>query len=63
MFDPLWDIPESDEEAKTALTFQRDDLTGKNLVGIYECRRAQGATVHEAYETALLAHIGAAQST
>jgi hypothetical protein len=59
MFNPHLDIPSTDEEVKVALRYRRDDLTGRNLVGIFECRRTLGDDLLLAYERALLAHLDA----
>jgi hypothetical protein len=60
MFNPLTQIPTTDEEAESALSYGRDELTGKSLVGIFQVRRAQSDSLLEAYEAALVAHAEAA---
>ena len=57
MFDPMTDVPETDEQVEIALQYGRDPIVGSSLVGIYQCRRAQGASVLEAYKAVLLIHI------
>jgi len=60
MFDPMLDVPETDEEAEVALRYGKRELTGKNLVGIFQCRRAMGEDLLTAYEAALRALVGEA---
>lgn len=56
MFDPMTDVPASDEQVHIAL--QRDDeLLTKNLRGLYRCFRAEGETVREAYRMTLEVHV------
>lgn len=57
-FDPLADIPATDAQAEIALRHGRDRLTGSCMVGLFQCRRTQGATLLDAYESALLASLG-----
>lgn len=59
VFNPLRDIPATDDEVKTALAYGKSELTSTSLIGIYECRRALGESLLQAYETALRAHIEA----
>ena len=57
-FDPLTDVPTTDEEAIVAL--QRDvGLLTDVLQGLYGCFRAKGETVLEAFRLALEAHVAA----
>ena len=62
-FDAMTDIPTTDAQAETALLYGKSELTGKCLVGIFQCRRAKGEDLLAAYETALLASLGAATAT
>ena len=62
-FDPMADIPTTDDQAETALLYGRSELTGKCLVGIFQCRRAKGEDLLAAYETALLASLGVTTAT
>ena len=62
-FDAMADIPTTDDQAETALLYGRSELTGKCLVGIFQCRRAEGEDLLAAYETALLASLGVATVT
>lgn len=57
MSDVDWfaDVPATDDECREALRFQRDDLTGRNLVGIFNVRRRMGDSMLQAYEMALRA--------
>jgi len=56
MFDPMCDIPETDEEARIAL--QRDDeIVTKSLVSLYELDRLEGKTVLEAFRATLETHV------
>jgi len=57
MFDPMRDIPTTDDEARLALRFERTDLTADNLVGIFESLRSQGDEILKAYKYALLIHV------
>lgn len=57
-FDPMRDVPKTDEQAETALV-RDDDLLTRSLRGIYRTHRAQGKSVVEAFEAALLAHVAA----
>ena len=59
MFNPDFDVPETDEQAEIAIRHGKDDLIGRNLIGIYRCRRGLGDSLLKAYETALRAHIEA----
>ena len=59
-FDAMTDIPTTDDQAETALLYGRKELTGKCLVGIFQCRRAEDEDLLTAYETALLASLGVA---
>lgn len=49
MFDPMTDIPETDEQAEQALRHGRDPSIGNSLAGIYRCQRAMGSSLLEAY--------------
>jgi hypothetical protein len=60
-FDPMRNVPITDNEAETALRYGKDELFGSSLVGIFQCRRAMGQTLLEAYEAALMAAIGETQ--
>ena len=62
-FDAMADIPTTDDQAETALLYGKSELTGKCLVGIFQCRRAEGEGLLAAYETALLASLGVATAT
>lgn len=57
-FNPMLDVPTTDDEARIALRYKKSDLVARNLVGIFECQRALGETLIEAYMAALLAHVG-----
>lgn len=55
-FNPMYDVPTTDEQAKFAL--QRDDeITTQNLVGIYQTYRAEGKSVREAFKLTLEDHV------
>lgn len=56
-------IPTTDDEAKEALRLERDELTGKNLVAIFELKRNAGMPLLDAYQYALIAHLQAAGYT
>lgn len=62
MFDPRYDAPETDKQAKEALTYDSDILTTA-LRGIYQVYRAKGETVIEAFRLALLDHVAAAEKS
>lgn len=57
-FDPMTEEPQTDEQAKEALRYGKSELMAVSMVGIYQCRRAQGDSILDAYEAALLAAIG-----
>lgn len=61
-FDPMHDVPETDEQAEIAL-LRDDDILTNALRGLYRCYRAQGETVLKAFELALLAHVAAAEES
>jgi len=61
MFNPMTDVPENDEQVKIAFSGYTP-IIGNCLFGIYQCRRAQGVSVLEAYEEALRAHIAAIEN-
>lgn len=52
-FDPMSDIPQDDDEARIALKHGKDDLVGRNVVGIFNCKREQGMITIKAYQYAL----------
>lgn len=56
-FDPMQDVPTNDEEVEIALKYENDELIGRNLYGIYRCRRGLGDSLLTAYEKALMAVI------
>lgn len=58
-FDPMRDVPTTDEQAHFALRWGRNRGTGEPLVGLYKVKRAQGAAVIDAYRYALKAQIAA----
>jgi hypothetical protein len=58
-FDPDHDIPQDDEEAVIAIKHGKDDLVGKNVVGIFRCKREQGMDTIKAYQYALEAALEA----
>lgn len=56
------DLPATDEEAEEALQrLSFNKLAGTCLVGIFQCRRAEGQSLLDAYEAALLAAGGESQ--
>ena len=57
MFDPVRDIPTTDDEAKSVLRFGRDTLISDLLIGLFESRRNQGDEVLEAYRYTLHTYI------
>jgi hypothetical protein len=59
-FNPVTDIPQTDDQARTALMHERDDLIGRNLVGIFNVHRSMNKPLLEAYRLALEAHVNAA---
>lgn len=61
MKDWMTEVPQTDSEAEAALMFDKSDLVGKNLVGIFQIKRAQGLPLLEAYEAALRAYIEVSQ--
>lgn len=60
-FDPMKDVPKTDEQARIALQRSSEGLT-ITLIGIYECHRALGESVLEAFILALEAHCKAAHN-
>ena len=54
-----WKVPTNDEKAERMLSEGRDKPISSNLIGIYQCERATGATISEALKVALKAHIDA----
>lgn len=60
-FDPMTQVPKTDEQAVTALRYGRSPLTGSCLVGLFQVYRAQGKPLLDAYEKALLDHVAAFQ--
>jgi hypothetical protein len=56
-FNPMINVPTTDEEVLLCLTYGRDRLTGANLRGIYQCRREKGEDLLTAYEYTLMVHI------
>jgi len=60
-FDPMQDIPTTDEEAMAALRYGKNAFMRKCLVGIFECYRAEGQPTLTAYKQALKAGIGEGQ--
>lgn len=60
MFNPMTDVPKTDEEVIIAL--RRDDnITTKTLTDIYQCLREEGRSVRDAYEQTLLIHLSACE--
>lgn len=57
-FNPMHDVPETDEQAMIALRRDSDGLTNA-LHGLYSVHRAKGETVIEAFRLALEAHVAA----
>lgn len=55
-FDPMQDIPTTDDEVRIALT-RPDELVTASLWGLYQVARIQGQSLLEAYKGALLAHV------
>ena len=60
-FDPVYDIPTTDEEAKIALRHGKSELAAACLVGLFECYRAEGLPLSEAYKRTLMAGVGETQ--
>ena len=56
MFDPTTDVPKTEAEAIDAIKHGKPQLVGASMVGIFQCRIAQGDSLLRAYETALLAY-------
>lgn len=61
-FDPMSDVPETDEQAEIALQ-RGDDILTNALRGLYRVHRAKSETVLRAFELALLAHVEAAEKS
>lgn len=59
-FNPMTDVPKTDEEARIALE-RNDDLLTKNLRGLYSAYRAKGKSVLEAFKLTLEDHVKAYQ--
>ena len=57
-FNPMTDVPETDEQATIALE-RNDDLLTSILRGLYECYRAQNNSVVEAFRLTLEDHVKA----
>jgi len=55
--DTLNRIPKTDEEAIENLRFGKE-MIGESMASIFECERALGFSLMEAYEDALLAGVG-----
>ena len=60
-FDPMHDIPATDEEAKIALRCDKSELAAACLVGLFECYCAEGLPLLEAYKRALIVGVGETQ--
>ncbi len=58
MFNPMTQIPQNENEAKIALKYDKPELMGLNLVGLFKIYIFQGNSLLEAYENALLAGCG-----
>lgn len=57
-FNPLSDVPTTQEEVYAALRYGRDEIVGNSLVGIFDCHIGMGDSLLDAYKKALLAHLG-----
>ena len=58
-FDPLADVPTTDEEASIALQHCGGDIVVAGLQGLYRAFRGKGETVQVAYQMALEARVAA----
>ena len=59
VFDPLVDVPMTDEEVKVALQRSGNKLVVASLQGLYDSFRKKGETVPKAFRLALEAHVAA----
>lgn len=60
-FDPMTEVPKTDEQAKDAIFFGKDDLVAKCGWGLYQIfRERDGLSVLQAYEKVLLEIVGMA---
>lgn len=50
-------IPKTDEEVIIWIKKTYSDLTARNLIGIYQCRRGKGETLLDAYQHTLEIYI------
>lgn len=57
VFDPMLDVPKTDEQVEIALRFNKPDIAGKILIGIYNCGRGEGKSLIEAYKEALETYV------
>jgi len=63
MFDPMLDIPTTDEEAKIALRHDKSKPIASCLVSLFEYYSAEGLPLLEAYKHALMAGVGETQES
>lgn len=56
-FNPLSDVPTTQEEVYAALRVGRSELVGNSLIGIYNCHYQMGCSMLDAYEKTLLTYI------
>jgi len=62
-FDPMGDVPKTDEQARVAIEHGKDKDVVRSALGLYRARRMQGDSVLDAYEVALRAMLGEADQS